>query len=258
MEGYLTGPHVYEDLYQWMRPHYIKAVEHKVLEERVDERLVQHITIGYLSGYESLEPKGDQDNLFWKLLNEASGKEKYGRWTEVVNFLWSVAGRSTRRERSEEEKLSEEFKKRILEFWAWVHSPKSFAKEKLEEKHDEFLGSLAQFTVLLKQIDDVSEKWLRASVAHLKGPLADTYFMEYLNQFDDADSLKRIGKIFKKVLDVSTPMFRQEDIQGLVQKIYDKGIREDADDICNTYGRRGVHFLKEIWLKNQNKSISTT
>ncbi|HQL34299.1 MAG TPA: hypothetical protein PK969_13680, partial [Treponemataceae bacterium] len=86
---------------------------------------------------------------------------------------------------------------------------------------------------------------------YLKGPLADTYFIEYLNQFEDANSIKRIGKIFKKILEVSTPMYRQEDIQEIVQKIYAKGIYEDAEDICHTYGRRGIHFLKETWTKNQ-------
>jgi hypothetical protein len=251
MEGYLTGPNVYEDLYKLMRSHYMKAVENKVLEDRVDERLVQHIAIGYLRGYEELKPRCGNDDLFWKLLHEASTKEKQGRWKDVVDFLWSVAGRSTRRERSEDEKPSEEFKKRILGFWAWAHSPSSFAKEKLGEKYEEFLGSLAQFTVLLKEIDDVTEKWLLASAQYLKGPLADTYFIEYLNQFEDANSIKRIGKIFKKILEVSTPMYRQEDIQEIVQKIYAKGIYEDAEDICHTYGRRGIHFLKETWTKNQ-------
>ncbi len=27
--------------------------------------------------------------------------------------------------------------------------------------------------------------------------------------------------------------------------------RQDADDICNTFGRQGIHFLKDLFYKNQ-------
>jgi len=28
-------------------------------------------------------------------------------------------------------------------------------------------------------------------------------------------------------------------------------VKKAANDICNTYGRRGIHFLKELYEKNQ-------
>jgi hypothetical protein len=49
------------------------------------------------------------------------------------------------------------------------------------------------------------------------------------------------------VLEHTTPEFRKENIELIVRKIYDKNNRQDAEDICNTYGRRGIHFLKPVW-----------
>lgn len=82
------------------------------------------------------------------------------------------------------------------------------------------------------------------------------FFIEYLTKFDDEDSVKRIGKIFLKVLETATPTFRQEEIQLIIERLYkigekDISVKADADNICNTYGRRGIHFLKDLFYKNQ-------
>lgn len=248
LEGYLTGPEIDKDLYEWMRPNYIKAIENKVLEESIDQRMVQHITIAYVWGYEALDHK---DSLFSKLLNDSTEPGKRDRWTEVVACMWSVSGRSLRRE-DEEEKPSEEVKKRILDFWQWVNDSHVWIQEKLAENYNAFLGSLAQFTILLDKIDDVSEKWLLAAVPYL--PQYDGFFIEYLTKFDDAESLKRIGKIFLKLLETTTPIYKEEDIRLIVERIYEKGNPEDADRICTTYGRRGSHFLRTVWEENQKRS----
>ncbi|MCA9407472.1 MAG: hypothetical protein KC733_02190, partial [Candidatus Omnitrophica bacterium] len=49
MEGYLTGSRIYNDLYRLMRGNYIKALDSKLFNDHVDNRLVEHISIGYLN-----------------------------------------------------------------------------------------------------------------------------------------------------------------------------------------------------------------
>jgi len=61
-------------------------------------------------------------------------------------------------------------------------------------------------------------------------------------------------QIYNKVLENTTSTYKQEDIELIVRRIYEKGDRQDADDICNTYGRRGIHFLKPLWEEFQKKS----
>lgn len=64
---------------------------------------------------------------------------------------------------------------------------------------------------------------------------------------------KRISKIFLKVPEKATPMIKEEDIALIVRRIYEKGERDDADKICDTYGRRGLHFLRPVWEEFQKK-----
>ena len=112
---------------------------------------------------------------------------------------------------------------------------------------------MSQLTILLDRIDEVNEKWLLLSAPYIDLHHNATFFIEYLTRFDDAKSIKRIGKIFRKVLDGITSTYQQEDIELIVSRIYEKGQKDDADDICNTYGRRGIHFLRPIWEKYQQK-----
>ncbi len=45
-------------------------------------------------------------------------------------------------------------------------------------------------------------------------------------------------------------------IESIVKKLYDNNCKNDADNICNTYGRCGHHFLRSLWGE-YNRSILT-
>lgn len=258
MEGYLTGPSVYVETYTTMRSHYIKAIKDKVFKEDVDKRLVQHITIGYLRGYELLEKenKDGKDSLFWKMLQEADSKDKRDRWLEVAGFLWLVTGRTERR--GNREKPSEDFKEKILGFWAWSYNNREGIQKKLSDDYPSFLARLAELTILLDKIDVQAYGWLMLSAPYVDLHHNSNFFFEYLTRFEDKESIERIGKIFLEVLKNTTPTFRKEDIELIVERLYklgkkDPDVKKAADDICNTYGRRGIHFLKDLFYANRVK-----
>lgn len=260
MEGYLTGSRIYKDLYDLMRQNYLTALESTVFVGRADKRLVEHICIGYLQFKELLAPNNEDDkpSLFWKMLNEADTADKRGRWEEVAGFFWSISGRTLKKEEKEDqEEPSEDFKKKVLAFWEWTVKEQELIKSKLGEKYNPFLSRMAELTIWLDKIDEITEKWLMLSAPFIEIDYRSSFFIEYLTKFiDDEESLKCVSKVFLKVLETATPTFKKEDIQLLVERIYkvgekDVAIKADADNICNTYGRRGVHFLKELFYKNQ-------
>ncbi|NQT29726.1 MAG: hypothetical protein HQ596_04060, partial [Candidatus Saganbacteria bacterium] len=151
-----------------------------------------------------------------------------------------------------------EFKEKILAFWAWTIKEQIMIKAKLGPDYTAFLGSMAELTIFLDRIDKNTEKWLMLSAPHIDKRHIATFFIEYLTRYEDDESLKRIGRVFLKVLEGTTPSFRREDVQLIVKRLYklgekDTDVKKDADNICNTYGRRGVHFLKEIYEENQKK-----
>lgn len=257
MEGYLTGARIYRDLYQLMRENYIKALEANVFDDRVDHRLVEHISIGYLNLYERLQSTNDdgKESLFWKMLTEAGKLGKSDRWVETAGFFWSITGRTKRKtNKDSEDGLSEKEKGKIEEFWRWTFNNPDIVKSNLGENYGSFLGRMAELTIILDKIDEEKEKWLMQCAPHIDRHRNVTFFVEYLAKFEDQESIQRIGKIYNKILEHTTPTFKQEDIELIVQRIYEKGRKQDADEICNTYGRRGVHFLKPIWEKNRSNT----
>lgn len=259
MEGYLMGTRIYKDLYRLMRDNYAKGLGSKVFEDRVDERLVEHICFGYLNISELLQPQNNDgsESLFWKMLMEAGSLGKRDRWLKVASFFWSVTERKTRKkDKDSDEKLSEESRRKILEFWKWSFNNTKIVKDILAEDYNSFLGRMAELTIILDKIDEEKESWLLQSVPYIDSHRNATFFIKCLIRFEDQESIRRIGKIYKKVLEHTTPTFEEEDIKLIVRRIYEKGDRKDAESICNTYGRRGIHFLKSLWNEFHKKDDS--
>jgi len=253
MEGYLSGARVYKDVYALMRLNYKKALQSNIFKDRIEERLVQHITIGYLQGYELLQEKNTdgEDSLFWKMLMDKE-EYKHTRWLEIPDFFWSFTEKTMKKDETvKREPTPEEIKKKILEFWAWTYKNRDLIKTQLGSDYESFLGKMSQLTILLDRIDEDNEKWLLLSAPYIDLHHNATFFIEYLTRFEDAKSIKRIGKIFREVLNGIIPTYQQKDIELIVSRIYEKGVKNDANNICNTYGRRGIHFLRPIWEKYQ-------
>jgi hypothetical protein len=244
-----------------MRENYIKALETTVFKGRADERLVEHICIGYLHLDEALAQNNEngQPSLFWKMLNEANTEETRGRWEDVAGFFWSISGRTLKKEEKEDqEEPSEDIKKKVLIFWEWTVNEQEFVKGKLRDAYPSFLSRMAELTIWLDKIDDTTKNWLMLSAPFIEIEHRSGFFIEYLTKFSDEVSVKHIGKIFLKVLETATPTFKEEEIQLIVERLYKIGekdslVKADADNICNTYGRRGIHFLKDLFYKNQKQ-----
>jgi len=255
MEGYLTGARVYKDLYDLMKVNYKKALESTIFKGRADERLVEHICIGYLQLGESLNLNNadEQPSLFRKMLDEANTDDNRSRWEDVAGFFWSISGRRLKKDEKDEqeEEPSDETKNKVIAFWEWTFRERESVKAKLGESYDSFLSRMAELTIWLDKIDETTEPWLLLSVPYIEIQHRSAFFIEYLTKFDDEESVKRIGKIFLKVLETATPTFRQEDIQVIVERLYKVGEKINADNVCNTYGRRGIHFLKDLFYRNQ-------
>jgi hypothetical protein len=196
-----------------------------------------------------------EHSLFWKMLIEAGALGKPDRWLKVAGFFWSHGERNLRKEKKDvEEEKPEEIKKEILEFWRWTYDQQELVKKNLGDEYNSFLERLAKLTILLDRIDEENAKWLLLCAPHVDRDYNATFFIEHLTKFDDEESIKWIGKIFLEVLENTTPTFREENIKVIVRKIYDKGDRNDAEAICNTYGRHGIHFLRPIWEEYQKKN----
>lgn len=258
MEGYLLGANVYHDIFLLMRQNYLKALGTNVFKEDVDRRLVEHICVSYLQGDELLQPENTPGvgSLFWSMLMNSGKINKNIRWQKVIDFFWIETGRTKKKEGETISDPQNNIKSKILEFWAWTCSESELVKRILGDFYGSFIGNLPMLTILLDKIDEEKENWLILCAPYIGNGHEASSFVEYLTKFDDKESIERIGKIYLKVLENSTPDYDLENIKVIVQRIYDKGKRADADEICNIYGRRGLHFLRAIWDKNQKENAN--
>lgn len=249
MQGYLDCPNFHPGLYQLMYQHYLQALDSSNFEEYAEKRLVEHACFGYLQVDAAIN-----NSLLWKMLMvaEASGKQG-ARWLKVGNSLPLIA-----------QNLinvcsickKEDVANKILEFWKWIYLNCTTIEKKLGKDYGAFLESIFECTYFLigGVIDKEKAEWLLLCAAHIHQTYTAYSLIKYFTKFSDAESIKHIGEIFIKILANITPAIDQNDIAQLVENIYKAQCKNYADEICNTYIRRGVYFLRPIYEKYNGKN----
>ncbi len=247
MEGYLFGHRIYQDLYKLMRNHYVKGMDNGFKGDRSENRLVQHVTIGYLRGTESID--GD-DSLFKRILD----KWDVQQYKEIVSFFWSEGRRIVEEtEKKTIEKEDEDIKERMLKFWSWTYEQRETIQSKLKKECPGFMSDLSRLTLLLGKITPEYAKWILLVAPHVGADFDSTFFIEYLNRFSDKESYGYLGTILLEMLKTGTPTYHEDHIVSIVEKIYKYGDKAQADKICNTYASRGCEFLRKTYDENNVK-----
>jgi len=240
MAGYFSTGKVYDELYKLMRSHYKYGLEYDFKDEHDNEYIVQHISLSYLRGNESID---NPDSLFKQLLDRFN----HDQISEIISFFWMQRGYLSKD--SEEDK---EVREKIIAFWRWLYE-RYKDKTTLEENDKKILSDVAKLAVLLQQINEENFKWLMLSAPYVHVNYNSPFFIEYLDELkdkgDNVESAKYIGKIFLKMLDVFTPDFDEKHIRSIVEFLYNSNAKKYADGICNTYVSRGYEFLRDLWEK---------
>jgi hypothetical protein len=274
MIGYIFSSGVYDDLYKLMKKNYLKALSYSFKERTLntEERLIQHIAIGYLRGLEDFS----ENSIFGLLLKNWN----YSQIKEIIGFFWmqrkeyeqippkavvmeskngevkpKIIDNTKESEPPIKENERVQIENKIIEFWRWTYD-KYKSKPDITDEDKKILSNLARLTTFLPQINSENFKWLELSAPYVLLDFSFPFFIEYLDKLKDKgdkiESAKYVAKIFLKMLKVSTPDFDQKHIKSIVEylfKINKKETKEDANTICNEYSSRNYEFLKEIWVK---------
>jgi len=246
MSGYLDSRQVYKDIYHLMKENYYKVITNDLFDKDIEEYLVEHICIAYLYSDESLDEKNPDgtESLFNLMLMKAADLNKKHRWLDAVDFFKTY----TSSKETPEDYI--DIKKRILEFWKWTYENNEKIRSILEEEYPHFLNKLSKFINLLNVLDENNEKWLILCAPYIDLEHRAYSFIENLKIFSDANSIKRLGSVFLKILETSTPSHPMGDICAFVDKLYKVGGKDTADSICNIYGSRGYLDLRSLWEEN--------
>lgn len=233
--GYLFySSRIYKEIYLLLREnkHYDKAVKTDFQDEHITVRLVQHICISYIEGWEMLD---DRNSLICKLIENKNATQL----SEIVNFF-----------RMPRDKLTDKIKAKVKPLWKVLFEIVSQNIENPE--YQKVISELSKWLSLIDEIDDETLEWLKLSAKYIGGFAIDTsFFVEYLLKHAPTEP-EKVGELYLEMVSSDVyPDYKKEDRVSIVQILYEKGQKGVADRICNMYGEKGYDFLREIYEKHK-------
>lgn len=235
--GYLLGSsQLSKDIYSIhkINQNYSKALQTEFDDEISLNRLVQHISIGYLQGLEELK---DEQSLINRLITTENPKQLLS----LVRFFWMLR-----------DKLPNESQRKIKPLWGSLIP--ILAKHKEDPKFQEILASLSQWLVLIEKLDGEIVGWLKLSVGFIQDDQL-MFFIKYLLKHVEGFP-NEVAEIYLEMLNSNIfPSHDQENIRKLIGTLYEKNLEGVANRICSMYLDKGYYFLKPLYEEHKQKCV---
>ncbi len=229
IQGYSYVNLVHPDIYAWLKSngHLQKVLNVDWRNKDVRKKIIQQVAVQYIGGKETLTG----DSLFADILR--SWKEK-----DVSEIIWQFwVGR--------DQKLNNDQRRRILEFWKWC----SDKIRTHEEENTRILSDLLQLTCYLSEMGQDEEAMVIQAAPYADVGHHSSFFLEYLNSLS-ARFPKAVANVYLAMLTRSAPTFQEENIVSIVNNLYSHDLKVEANKIVNIYEMKGYNFLRALHIKN--------
>ncbi len=245
MSGYLSASRVNLDLYTSMKKSYRKALSFTFDESVLNDRLIDHIGIGYLNGVETINGNGLL-SIIWK-------KWETKQIFALIGYFWHL--RMSLQEKAGEAELDKQMRDRILQFWREVYK-KCNEKESLTSSDKQILSEVTKLISFTREINEEVFNWLMLSAPYIQEHFNSAFLLESLNLLKEngekMDVANRIAKIFLEILRVYRPDYDSNDIREIVEYLYNLNnpqITAQAIAICDEYAKHGDEIVSDIFNK---------
>ncbi len=225
---------VYLEIYNLFKGNNIllDALNYEFSERHINEKVIQHICIGYIENWEELK---DPNSLISKILED---KKEY-QIAEVVRFVEMFR-----------ENLTEKVKRKIKPLWERIFNIISKNEEKSE--FQSIAVELIDWLNLVDKIDEDIFNWLKLSVKYIDQYNPGWIYRKFYKHINK--NPEKIGKLILEMLKHKVPVpYDIEDITKVVESLYSKNQKVIADKVCNIYGENEYYFLKKTF-KSHNKA----
>jgi len=224
---------VYLEIYNLLKENNVLlyALNYKFSEKHINEKVIQHICIGYIEDWEELK---DPNSLISKVLED---KKEY-QILEVVRFIEMFR-----------KNLTEKIKQKIKPLWERLFNIISENEEKSE--FQDIAVELIDWLNLVDKIDEDIFNWLKLSVKYIDQYNPGWVYRRFYKYIDK--NPEKIGKLILEMLKYKVPVpYDIEDIVKVVEALYSRNQEEIANEICNIYVENEYYFLKKTY-KSHNK-----
>ena len=233
---YASG--IYRDIYFLLRRkgHYAKALWSNFVDHGITERLVQHVCVGYLEGWEKLD---DDKSLMFQLIK----RKNVAQLLAMVSFFWMQRDKL-------DDRMKAKVKVKVKPLWGKLFEIVS--RNERNPEYQKIASDLSRWLSLVDGIDLPTLEWLKLSARYAQTHFATPSLIEYLLKHASTKPAE-VGEIYLEMLKSDCyPDYKKEDIQDLIRVLYDQGEKEPANRICNMYGARGLDFLRAIYEEHRD------
>jgi hypothetical protein len=219
---------IYKEFYILFKQgnHLLKGIVTDFEEEFSEKHFVQHICLAYLEGWEKLV---DSNSAICKLIEN----KKIAHLEEVISFI----GRK-------KDSVSIEAIKPL-----WEKIINVLEDEINNTKYQKVIVKLINWSSLVDEIDDDIFDWIRLSVKYIYLKPDIYSFLKGLLVHTEKTP-KRVGSILIEMADkVELYPPDEEGIKKIVQKLYEMGQKDVADNVSDIYGENSYYFLQDLHNK---------
>lgn len=238
METFLFyTPTLYKNIYDQFKENdfWVKALEN-LQDENSRTRLVGYILTGYLHNFEKLEEK---NSLIDKLINmndDFLNKEIIEHCSRMYGFEFV-------------NKNNNDLSLKIQNLWLRIFNN---INDETKKKNQRILSDLCKWLKLISSFNENIYKLCQISAKYASVNYNIPFLMEGFENHIETNP-EEIGKLilimirseYNSLYESEEEKFRQ-----FVQILYKKKHKKIANDICNHFGMRGVHYLREYWDRN--------
>jgi hypothetical protein len=237
--GFLFNPPIRtnNNIFKKIVPHYKAFINTKSKTKgHTRKGLINHLMIYYIIDYIDLNSESILVNFLktsdYNLINEFIRHISFN-----INTIKSL------RKSGLEDK--------ILSLWEYILS---IYKEFNDKESKKLKANLLNLIQLFENIDDKLVDKMIISANSMIDEVGSGLIFKELRRIVEKNKenirTDKIGKFLATILQNITPYpYPEEDYKFLVEYLYENGDRENANYICDQYGKRGYYFLKETWEK---------
>lgn len=229
MSGYAYVNTVYEGIYDQLKKqgHFIRALDDENLKERVVEKVVQNIAIGFINGFENLD---DEASLIRQLLE----RKKQEELSQLIWFMWTLRKEGDTKVRS-----------KVFELW-----PRLLAAIDTSSRDGKKLASrLCTWSVFIDEVNDANKPLILAVAGYAEDDYNSHDLLEMIARTSKAQP-REAYEIWLKLLESTCTDFPEEAVRTALNSLAQssaEGMRQ-AKDIVSTY-LKGGNERPSIWLR---------
>lgn len=234
--GYLHAPHLYNDLYKLLLPHYTLALT-RIHERELSKQVVDHIGVAYLRDIESPDA-----GLLKALLEENNPARIRG----LFSFFWMQRDFATTKGAD-----AEKMRAKILKLVDLAYE-RLAAKGSLGDADKQVAAMLPRLLVYVDALEQTHVDRLKSHIPFLERTFEVASVIENLNRLKDkgdaAKTAPLVGELFKAIVEQFYPDYDKVHIRSIVAFLLkNHPTHELGVGICNAYAKKDVSFLDDLY-----------